>query len=103
MEPPPRFSVAALLGGQRDEIEGLNQHLKQHGWALLRDSDEGMALSQTADEEILGFYAESEEVKKTHKRKGGKIGKLHLWRLTTDSIHLSFSSVTAFCTRCSHS
>ena len=56
-------------------------HLRDHGWALLEDSKEGLELSTAVTEQFEDFFSQEAEQKKPHKQScPGKIGKLHMWR-----------------------
>jgi hypothetical protein len=80
-----RFAVATLMDGDHPdavaEWNALLSQLRAHGWALLRDTDDGQAAAGQVEDEFGEFLASSSpDKKKRHACKGGKQGKLHLWR-----------------------
>ena len=76
---PERFPVAALLPG--GEGPGpLLAHLREHGWAVLRDTEAGAALAADVSAACSAFFGEDDDAKKRHAQScPGKIGKLHMW------------------------
>ena len=75
-----RYSVALLEAEDESEHAALLDHLKAHGWALLEDTDDGFAAFSEAEEACEAFFQLAMADKKLHQCKGGRQGKLALWR-----------------------
>jgi hypothetical protein len=77
---PPRFLVEDLLLPCSSGAAPLLDHLRVHGWAVLRDTAPGVDLFVAVEESWRAFFSEEDGAKKRHKQScPGKIGRLHMW------------------------
>lgn len=75
-----RFPVAELLLPGGSGAGPMLAHLREHGWAVLQDTAQGVELSTDVAAACAAFFGEEDEAKKRHTQPcPGKIGKLHMW------------------------